>query len=153
MNQVSESQDWLSSFFPSQQPSGKEDKWHLGHVITFTNLKSELMNAGQKDGVYPNFVKFTTKEIKRHIFLYVFHGLSPFPKVKMKFNSQERDCVNVNDFIGRQFPNGAQRRKRFKCFCLYKTHSFTLLLERLIAILSSIHFSTMYRVTWCSIFS
>ena len=74
------------------------------------------MNAGQKDGVYPNFVKFTTEEIEKHIFLYVFQGLSPSPRVEMKFKSQERDCVNGNDFIARHFPNGAQRHKQFKCF-------------------------------------
>jgi len=47
LNQFSDPQDWSRPFFPSQQPPGKEDKWHLGHVTTFTNLKAELMNSAK----------------------------------------------------------------------------------------------------------
>ena len=72
------------------------------------------MNAGQKDGMYPNFVKFTTEEIEKHTFLYVFQGISPSPRVEMKFRPQEIDGVNGNDFIAHHFPNGAQRHKQFK---------------------------------------
>ena len=145
LNQFSEAQEWLSAFLPSQQPAGKEDKWHLGHITTFTNLKAELMNAGQKDGIYPDFVKFTTDEIEKYIFLYVFQGISPSPRVEMKFKTQEVDGVNGNDFIAHHFTNGSQRHKQFKCFYLFKTHAFILLLKGLIQIFNSIHFPNMHR--------
>ena len=135
----------MSAFLPSHQPAEKEDKWHLGHVTTFTNMKAELMNAGQKDGIYPDFVKFTTEEIEKYIFLYVFQGISPSPRVEMKFKTQEVDDVNGNDFIARHFPNGAQRHRQFKCFYLCKTRAFTLVLKKLISVSKLIHFSDTYR--------
>ena len=103
------------------------------------------MNVGKKDGVYPNFVKFTTKEIEKYIVIYVFRGISPSPRVKMKFRPYDRDGFNSNNFIERHVPNGDQRHKKFKCSYLCKTRAFIILLERLIPFLDLIHFSDMYR--------
>ena len=49
--------------------------------------KAMLCNAGQKGGIYPEFIPFSPQEIKSYLGLYVLHGLTPSPQVKMKFKS------------------------------------------------------------------
>ena len=47
----------------------------------------------------------------------MFHGISPSPKINMKFKDQKHDPVNGNDFISEVFDANANcRRKHFKWF-------------------------------------
>ena len=73
------------------------------------------MNAGQADSLYPNFKPFAVDEIRQHVGLHAFHGISPSPKINMKFKNQKHDPVNGNDFIRKAFDaNEDRRRKHFK---------------------------------------
>ena len=50
-------------------------------------------------------------------FWRIFHGLSPSPRMEMKFDNQTKDPVNGNDFISNSLrPNARRRHKHFRCF-------------------------------------
>mmetsp|Transcript_2517 Transcript_2517/g.2910 ORF Transcript_2517/g.2910 Transcript_2517/m.2910 type:complete len:158 (+) Transcript_2517:260-733(+) len=45
----------------------------------------------------------------------MIHGLSPSPRIEMKYFSQEKDPINGKDFVSRSFgPNAAQQHKHFQ---------------------------------------
>ena len=51
---------------------------------------------GKKEGqVYPDYIDFSPTEFKR----YILHGISPSPRIEMKFQSKKKDPVNGNDFV------------------------------------------------------
>ena len=117
LNEYSHPSDWFRSFCPSHQPKKQLHKFHMGQWTTYTNLQAELMDAGQVGGLYPTFTKFTTEEIEMYIFLYVLQGLSPSPRIEMKFTPQFHDPVNGNDLISSLFGmNSISRFKQFKSF-------------------------------------
>mmetsp|Transcript_3515 Transcript_3515/g.5447 ORF Transcript_3515/g.5447 Transcript_3515/m.5447 type:complete len:534 (-) Transcript_3515:133-1734(-) len=104
--------EWFAAFCPTTLPKNDQRKFHMAKWTTYTNLKAVLMNAGQPDSIYPSWKPFTTREIEQHLFLYVFNGLSPSPRIEMKFRSQRDDPVNGSDFICRCFgPGGTLRHK------------------------------------------
>jgi Transposase IS4 len=89
----------------------------IGKVDHNTNFKAMLAFAGQKGYPYPDFTPFSIDEIKKHLGIYILNGLSPSPRVEMKFNPQSIDEVNGNDFVFRSFgSNAARRHKHFKAF-------------------------------------
>ena len=56
-----------------------------------------------------------------HISLYIINGFAPSPQVTMKFNTQEKDPVNGNDFITSALGKNIERRhQEFKAlfFCV-----------------------------------
>lgn len=142
LNQFSNSQEWMSAFLPLQQHKSKENKWHLGQVISYTTLKAKLMNAGQKNGPYPNFIKFTTEDIEKHVFIYVFHGISPSLGIEMKFKTQDVDPINGNDAIAEQFINH-NGTDSLNVFYLCKILEFIHPHASLTPILNLINFSNM----------
>jgi len=88
----------------------------------YFNAKAMLSNAGQKGGIYPDFNPFSPQEIKSFLGLYVLHGLSPSPQVKMRFKSQLEDPVCGSDICHAVFgKNTEKRHKYFKAFfaCQY----------------------------------
>ena len=66
-----------------------------------TNTKALLDNAGNEGGLYPDYVSFTTEELRRHLGVYIVHSLSPSPEVGMKFQTQSEDDINGNKFVNR----------------------------------------------------
>ena len=66
---------------------------------SFTNHKALLSKAGQEGEVYPDYTPFTNYELRKHIGLYMVHGLDPSPQMSMKFTSQEQDEIIGNDFL------------------------------------------------------
>ena len=67
--------------------------------------------------MYQDFQDFTNKEIRQHIGIYILHGLSPSPRVELKFKPQRSDCVHGNDMVYSSFgPNAERRHRHFKCF-------------------------------------
>ena len=55
--------------------------------------------------------------LRKHIDLYMVHGLAPSPQVSMKFTSQEQDEINGNGFLKWSLGSAATRRhKHFRCF-------------------------------------
>ena len=99
-------------FFEAMYPHSLTDKW-----TKYTNNKAILENAGEEGKPYPDWTHFTCKETRQHISLHIFHGLSPSPRIEMKFKSQAQDEVNGNDFINRAFgPNATRRHKMWKSF-------------------------------------
>jgi hypothetical protein len=94
-----------------------DTKCSIERWCNYTNFKAMLLFAGQPGYPYPDFKPFSVDEIKRHFALYIFNGLSPSPRVEMKFSSQEVDPLNGNDFIYRSFgPNAERRHRHFKAF-------------------------------------
>jgi len=88
------------------------DKW-----TRWTNIKAILMGAGEgPDSLYPDFVPFTTAELKQHIGLYILNGISPSPNINQKFQSQKEDPVNGCDIVSQAILNGPRRHRHFRCF-------------------------------------
>ena len=52
-----------------------------------------------------------------HLGIYTANGLASSPQVTIKFNPQEKDPINSNDFIASTFgPNALRRHREFKAF-------------------------------------
>lgn len=110
--------EFFEAFFPwGDNPYGKS-KFSIAQLTTYTNLKATLANAGPEGTCYKDFTRpFTPKEIRQYLGLYIWNGLSPSPRVEMKFKSQSDDPVQGCDFINQHFgPNAERRFRHFKCF-------------------------------------
>jgi hypothetical protein len=109
--------EFFEAFLPIKSTRVPKTKCSVERWCSFTNFKAQISFAGQKGYPYPDFKVFTVEELKQHIALYIFNGLSPSPRVEMKFSSQQVDPVNGNDFICRSFgPNAERRHRHFKAF-------------------------------------
>jgi hypothetical protein len=83
----------------------------------YTNNKAISCQAGAGEAIYCKFKPFSMVEIRQHLGLYIFNGLTPSPRVEMKFQLQTSDPVHGNDFIKNAFGPGAEcRHWHFKCF-------------------------------------
>ena len=52
-----------------------------------------------------------------NIGIYIINSLTPSPQVTIKFNPQEKDPINGNDFIASAFsPSTLTRNRGFKAF-------------------------------------
>ena len=81
----------------------------------FAYLKASICHADMK--IYKNWKKFTTKEIRRFVGLYVLDGVCSSPRVSMKFRTQTKDPANGNDLCHKIFGSNAENRlKMFKYF-------------------------------------
>ena len=68
-------------------------------MMQWTATKAIYADAG--NSYYKGeYVAFSIDQIRKHsCAFYIFHGLSPSPRVEYKFNPQRIDPVNGNDFI------------------------------------------------------
>jgi hypothetical protein len=108
LSETSNPYEWFEAFCPTKLT----DLW-----TSYTNVKALKANAGNKGRIYPDFIPFKPDELRQHIGVYILHGLSPSPQLTMKFQSQNVDPVNGNDFVHRSLgPTGLRRHKHFKCF-------------------------------------
>ena len=104
----SEPSDWFEAFLPRYLI----DRW-----TSYTNTKAMMVNAGQEGQLYPDYEQFTCNELKRHLGVIILHGISPSPRVAMKFHTQQDDFANGNDFVRANLgPNAERRHKHFKRF-------------------------------------
>ena len=63
------------------------------------NLKETLAGTDRGRTYYTDCVPFSIEEIREHVGLYDFHGLSTSPRIEFKFRYQHKDKVHGNDFI------------------------------------------------------
>jgi hypothetical protein len=109
--------DWFAAFMPRSREKKESHKFHIGQWCAWTNMKAQLMNAGQAGFLYPDFKPFSVEEIEMFLGLYIFNGLAPSPRVEFKFKTQQQDPVQGNDFIAGMFgSNSVRRLKHFKAF-------------------------------------
>jgi hypothetical protein len=50
-------------------------------------MKAQFMNNAQHGFLYPDFTPFLVEEIEIFLGLYIFNGLTPAPRVELKFKS------------------------------------------------------------------
>ena len=99
-------------FFHSFCPDSLTSQW-----TSYTNRKAWLENAGSEGHPYPDFTPFNPKEFRQHLGVRLLHGISPSPRIAMKFQSQQQNDVNGNDFVARSLgPNATRRHKHFRRF-------------------------------------
>lgn len=80
------------------------------------------------------FVPFTAQEIRQHISVYIFHGLSLSPRVENKFRHDHVDEVHGNNFIYNLFgPNVERRRRHLKAIDVVAGISNQCSIEELIS--------------------
>ena len=100
------------AFFKAFVPESLTNKW-----CTYTNTKALRDNAGQPRQVYPDFKPFTCLEFCQYIGVYIAHGISPSPRIELKFKTQSKDMCNGNNFISRMIgPNPTRRHKHWRRF-------------------------------------
>ena len=75
-------------------------------------LKAVLYGAGQGGTFYPDFGPFTLRELSQNFGLYILHGISPSPTVKMKVKAQCVDFINRNYFVLNSFGSNSVRCHR-----------------------------------------
>ena len=111
-------EEFVSVFLPfGKNQHGSKEFISFELLTSWTNLKATLAGAGKGGTYYTDFVSFSVEEIRQHMGLYIFHGLSPSPRIEYKFSPQHKDKVHGNDYIHRSFgPNAARRHKHFKAF-------------------------------------
>ena len=95
----------------------KKEMVSLELLTKCTNLKSTLEGEGKGGTYYTDCAPLSVEEIREHVGLHVFHGISPSPMIEFKFRSQHKDKVHRNDFIHISFgPNDEGHHKHFKAF-------------------------------------
>ena len=100
--------EWFDPFLPMPL---------TGMCAIHANHKTLLTNADQEDKTCPDWVPFENDELRRHIGVHIVRGLAPSPQVSMKFNSQNDDNSNNNDFVNRSLgPAAVRRHKHFVFF-------------------------------------
>ena len=88
LNDHSKPTDWFEAFLPSKNK--KQDhrtQFTLEKVLSWTNFQARVLESAGLGGKYAHFTDFSLKEMKQHMDLYLFQGLSPSPQVEMKFAS------------------------------------------------------------------
>ena len=111
--------EYANAFLPFEKNviDGKE-YLSFEQLMKWTNMKAVYAGAGPGGTCYKkDYQSFTVLELRQHVGLYIFHGLSPSPRIEDKFRPQSKDVVHGNDFIHDSFgPNAAKRHKHFKAF-------------------------------------
>ena len=106
--------------FPTEETENVPDFQGDFQTTIWINLKAKLAGTGPGGSYYLDFKDFTTLEICQYMFIYIFNGLSPSPRLKMKFNAQSVDRINGNDFIATTLSQNSfgtrQRHAMFKSF-------------------------------------
>lgn len=110
--------EFVDAFIPWEANPYGDKHFSLSQITTFTNTKARLANAGKGGTFYRDYQgDFTVKETRQHLGLYIWNGLSPSPRMDLKFQSQADDPVNGNDYIKSELGPGAERRhKHFRAF-------------------------------------
>jgi hypothetical protein len=80
--------EYADAFFPWTENPYSPGLLSMAQLTTFTDLKAKLANAGPGGVCYPDWVDFTVDELRQHIGLYVWNGLSPSPRLEMKLLPQ-----------------------------------------------------------------
>ena len=89
--------------------------------MKWTNLKAILAGSGAGGLTYKYFTAFSIKEVRQHIVLYIFNGLTPYPCIEYKFKPQREDVCHGNDFVYNSFgPRVAHWYKEIKSFLAYQ---------------------------------
>ena len=60
---------WFEPFLPRTFTS----LWNL-----YTNIKALPKNAGNEGELYLDYVSFTLDKLRRHLGVYIVHGMSPY---------------------------------------------------------------------------
>jgi hypothetical protein len=96
---------------PRSREKKEAHKFHIGQEwCAWTNMKAQLMNAGQAGFFYLNFTPFLVEDIEMFLGLYIFNGLAPSPRAKQKFKTQQQDPVQGNNFIVGMFGSNSVHR-------------------------------------------
>ena len=73
-------------------------------------MKAIFDNATQEDKIYPDFKPFSPNWLHTYITVCLVEGLTPSPNTNMKFQLQQDNAVNKNDFIYRSLRSNATNR-------------------------------------------
>jgi hypothetical protein len=112
-------EDWVEKLLQDKRkPTDPRHVVTISEWTNYSNAKAMLSNAGQKGGIYTEFTPFSPQEIKSFFGLYVLHGQTPSPQIKMKIKSQLEDPVCGRDICHAVFRKKCRkkRHKHFKAF-------------------------------------
>ena len=109
--------EFANAYFPWKENLYNPNQLSMSLLTSYTNMKAQLANAGPGGACYPDWKDFSVDEIRQHIGLYVWNGLSPSPRLEMKLQPQHVDRIHGNDFIVQHMGRNAVRRhKHFRAF-------------------------------------
>ena len=78
LDETSSPDNCYPAFLPNEKKWNEPLSFCTNDWNTWTNIKANLANAGQKNKLYPTFVPFNWREIENHISLYMLQGISPY---------------------------------------------------------------------------
>ena len=103
--------EWFNLFLPIYKKRKENPNVvTIEDFTTWSNKKVYLSNSGTGGSQYPKWTLFSIEEIMCHLGIYTANGLASSPQVTIKFNPQEKDPINSNDFIASAFGPNALRR-------------------------------------------
>ena len=94
-----------------------EERPSFQQLMKWTNTKAGNAGAGPEGTCYKDFHDFSVREIRQHVGLYIWHGLSPSPRIEYKFAPQWKDPLHGSDFIHESFGLNAERHHRHFKVC------------------------------------
>jgi Transposase IS4 len=106
--------EFADAFIPWNSNVHGDKLLSMSMLTTFTNLKASLANAGNTGNCYPEWTPFSVKEVRQFLGVQIWHGLSPSPRVEMKFKSSFEEPVQGNNFLHLHL--GANATRRYKMF-------------------------------------
>ena len=90
-------------------------------LANWTNLKATFADSGPNGSCYQDYKPFSALELRQHMGLYIFSGLSPSLRVENKFYPQRQDEVHGYDSVYNSFgPNSERRHGHFKIFLSFQ---------------------------------
>lgn len=114
LSAVSTPVQWMDPFWPRKAVTGK---FSISQCAINSNLQATLNNAGPGGTTYPKFTSFSVDELQKFMGIQIVQGLSPSPRIQMKFKSPNQSPFNGNDLIRTAMgPNAEERWKHFKSF-------------------------------------
>ena len=81
----------MDAMFPYENnlySTTKREYFSFALIMKWTNLKAILAGSGAGGLTYKYFTAFSIKEVRQHIVLYIFNGLTPYPCIEYKFKPQ-----------------------------------------------------------------
>ena len=86
MNLNSQPSEQYELFIPTKRKRQDNNitKFTIEDITAWINTKAMMMNSGRIGGMYYLFENFIVAELKKHLALYMYNGLSPSPRVERK---------------------------------------------------------------------
>ncbi len=130
LDETSHSADWFNALLPLtgrdnlelidniDVKNDKRTKFLVANWTAYTNCKARIANAGEFGSPFAGrWRDLSNDDVRQFLGVIMMDGLIPSPQMLRKFQSQEQDPVQGNNFIHRNC--GADAKQRYHMFKHY----------------------------------